>query len=109
MQWTVFSLKTKPNLALSRQIDGLRWFRFSQKIAHAHISGRQNKNKLKEKHAESSEQLVNRIPTSIYTSFESADFEKICQTVAQHSCVQIEGQLLLYNFIVYLQRNDILS
>ena len=76
MQWTVFSLKTKPNLALSRQIDGLRWFRFSQKIAHAHISGRQNKNKLKEKHAESSEQLVNRIPTSIYTSFESADFEK---------------------------------
>ena len=47
-----------------------------RKIAHAHISGRQNKNKLKEKHAESSEQLVNRFPTSIYTSFVSVDFEK---------------------------------
>ena len=41
-----------------------------------HISGRQNKNKLKEKHAESSEQLVNRVPTSIYTSFVSVDFKK---------------------------------
>ena len=30
-------------------IDGLRLFWFSQKIAHAHISGRQNKHKLKEK------------------------------------------------------------
>ena len=48
----------------------------SQKIAHAHISGRQNKNKLKEKLVESSEQLVNRVPTSIYTSFVSVDFEK---------------------------------
>ena len=36
----------------------------------------QNKNKLKEKHAESSKQLVNRVPTSIYTSFVSMDFEK---------------------------------
>ena len=36
-----------------------------RKIAHAHISGRQNKNKVKEKHVESSEQLVNRFPTSI--------------------------------------------
>ena len=41
-----------------------------------HISGRQNKNKLKEKHAEISEQLVNRVPTSIDTSFISVDFEK---------------------------------
>ena len=71
----------------------------SQKIAHAHISGRQNKNKLKEKHAESSEQLVNRVPTSLYTSFVSVDFEKIWQTVAQHSDVEI----------VYLQWNDIPS
>ena len=30
--------------------------------------------KLKEKHVESSEQLVNRVPTSLYTSFVSADF-----------------------------------
>ena len=37
-------------------IDGLHLFWFSRKIAHAHISGRQNKNKLKEKHAEISEQ-----------------------------------------------------
>ena len=36
------------------------------KILHTHISGRQNKNKLKEKHAESSEQLVSRVPTSIH-------------------------------------------
>ena len=42
----------------------------------AHMFSRQNKNKLKEKHAESSEQLVNRDPTSIYTSFVSVDFEK---------------------------------
>ena len=34
------------------------------KILHAHISGRQNKNKLKEKHAESREHPVNRVPTS---------------------------------------------
>ena len=34
---------------------------------------------------------------------------KICQTVAQHSDVQIEGQLLLYNLIVYLQWNNILG
>ena len=53
-------------------IDGLRFFWFSQKIAHAHISGRQNKNKQKEKHAQSSDQLVNRVPTSIV----SVDFEK---------------------------------
>ena len=57
-------------------IDGLRLFWFSQKIACAHISDRQNKNKLKEKHAESSEQPVNRVPTSIYTSFVSMDFQK---------------------------------
>ena len=40
------------------------------------LSGRQNENKLKVKHAESSEQIVNRIPTSIYTNFVSVDFEK---------------------------------
>ena len=57
-------------------IDGLRLFWFSQKITCAHISDRQNKNKLKEKHAESSDQLVNRVPTSIYTSFVSMDFQK---------------------------------
>ena len=43
---------------------------------HPHISGRQKKNKMKEKHAESSEQLVNRVPASLYTSFVSVDFEK---------------------------------
>ena len=44
----------------------------SRKIAHAHISGRQNKNKLKEKHAGSSEHPVKRVPTSVV----SVDFEK---------------------------------
>ena len=57
-------------------IDGLHLFWFSWKITHAYISGRQYKNKLKEKHAESSEQLVSRVPTSLYTSFVSVDFEK---------------------------------
>ena len=92
-------------------IDGLRLFRFPKKPVHAHISCRQNKNKLKEKYVESSEQLVNRVPTSLYTSFVSCIFEKNCQTVAQYAYldVQIEGQLLLYNFMVYPQRNDILS
>ena len=31
---------------------------------------------LKEKHVESSEELVNRVATSLYTSFVSVDFEK---------------------------------
>ena len=68
-------------------------------------------NKLKEKHVESSQKLVNRIPTSLFIhQFRICGFcKKISQTVAQHSDVQIEGQLLLYNFIVYLQRNDALS
>ena len=35
---------------------GLRLFSFSPKIAHAHISGRQSKKKLKEDHVESKEQ-----------------------------------------------------
>ena len=48
---------------------------FPKNCACAHI-GTQNKNKLKEKHAASSEQLVNRVPTSIYTSFVSVDFKK---------------------------------
>ena len=61
---------------------------FPKNCACAHIC-QANKNKLKEKHAESSEQLVNRVPTSLYTSFVSVDFEKIWQTVAQHSDVQI--------------------
>ena len=61
---------------------------FPKNCACAHI-WQANKNKLKEKHAESSEQLVNRVPTSLYTSFVSVDFEKIWQTVAQHSDVQI--------------------
>ena len=52
-------------------------FDFPEKLRmHAHIFGRQNNNKLKEKQAESSEQLVNRDPTSIYTSFVSVNFEK---------------------------------
>ena len=44
---------------------GLHLFWFSRKIAHVHISGRQNKNKLKEKHVQSSEQLVNKVHTSL--------------------------------------------
>ena len=34
---------------------------------------------------------------------------KNCEAVVQHWDVQIEGQLLLYNFIANHQRNDILS
>ena len=37
-------------------IDLLHLFWFSRKIVHEHISGSQNKNKLKEEHFESSEQ-----------------------------------------------------
>ena len=57
-------------------IDGLRLCWLSPKIAHVHISGRKNKNKLKEKHVESIEQLGNRVPTSLYTSFVFVDFGK---------------------------------
>ena len=92
-----------PFIVLASYVDGLHLFWIFQKIAHAHISGSQNNNNLKEEHAESSEHPVNRVPTS----FVSVDFEK--NPVAQHLDVQIEGQLLLYNFIVYLQWNDILS
>ena len=76
-------------------------FDFPEKLRmHAHIFGRQNKNKLKEKHAESSEQLVNRDPTSIYTSFVSVVEKNMPDGCAEFE--QIEGQLLLYNFMVYL-------
>ena len=68
MNWSLLA----EHLCMSA-IDGLRLFWFSGKFAHAHISSRQNKNKLKEKHAESREQLVT---TSIYTSFVSVNFEK---------------------------------
>ena len=34
---------------------------------------------------------------------------KLCETVAQHLGVQIKGQLLLYNFIIYHQQNNILN
>ena len=53
-------------------IDGLHLFWIPRKIVHAHISGRQNKNELKEKHTESSEHPLNRVPTS----FVSVDFKK---------------------------------
>ena len=76
-------------------------FDFPEKLRmHAHIFGRQNKNKLKEKQAESSEQLVNRDPTSIYTSFVSVVEKNMPDGCAEFE--QIEGQLLLYNFMVYL-------
>ena len=74
---------------------------FPKNYTCTYIWEAQNKNKLKEKHAKSSEQLVNRVPTSIYTSFISVDFEKN-MPVVQHSDEQIEGQVLLYIFIVYL-------
>ena len=51
-------------------------FDFPEKLCMDHISGRHNKNKPKEKHAESSEHPANRVPTSLYTSFISVDFEK---------------------------------
>ena len=68
-----------------------------------HTSGRQNKNKLKEKHVESSEQLVNRVPNTLYTSFVSLDFGK-SMPVTQHSNVQSKLKvnyfftILLYTF-----------
>ena len=46
------------------------------------------KNKLKEKHVESIEQLVNRVSTSLDTSFVSVNFGKNIQTVTQHSDLQ---------------------
>ena len=53
---------------------------------------------------------MNRIPTSLYTPVLYLwILGKICRTVVQHLDVQIEGQLLLYNFIAYLQQDDILS
>ena len=42
---------------------------------HTYLAGK-TKKKLKGKQAESNEQLVNRLPTRIYTSFVSVDFEK---------------------------------
>ena len=54
-------------------IDGLHLFYFFPKITHVHISGTQNKHKLKEKHVEINQQLVNRVPISLYTSFVSVD------------------------------------
>ena len=42
--------------AINRQLAFVLKDLFSCKIAHAHISGRQNKNKLKEEHVESSDQ-----------------------------------------------------
>ena len=47
---------------------------FPKYCACVHI--KQNKNKLKEKQAESNEQLLNRVRTSLYTGFVSVDFEK---------------------------------
>ena len=78
-------------------IDSLRLFWFSRKIVHAHISGRQNKNKLKEKHAESSELLVNRDLTSIYTSFVFGFWEKYARQL--HS-IQMYKLKVSYFFII---------
>ena len=65
------------NSRMVDSIDSLPFF-FPEKFAHVHISGRQNKNKLKEKHVESSKQLVNTHQSShsLYTSFVSVDFGK---------------------------------
>ena len=85
--------------------DDLRLFWCPRKIAHAHIFGRQKKKRKK-----NTWKLVNRVPTSLYTPVLYLwILGKICLTVAQHLDVQIEGQLLFYNLIVYLQRDDILS
>ena len=113
IQWTtnLIFLKTWPFTIFccvlfsfcSKHIDSLRLFWFPRKIAHEHISGRQNKNKLKEEHVESSEQLVNRVPNSLYTSFVSVDFGK-SMPVRQHSDVQSKlkvnyfFKILLYTF-----------
>ena len=76
---------------------------------HAHIFGRQNKNKLKENHTESSEQLVNRDPTSIYTSFVSANFEKnMPDSCAAFGCTNRRSTTSL-QFYGIPSANDILS
>ena len=75
----------------------------------AHLFGRQNKNKLKEKHAESSEQLVNRDPTSIYISFVSEDFEKnMPDSCAAFGCTNRRSTTSL-QFYGIPSANDILS
>ena len=82
MQFTLKQTTKKPT-------DDLRLFSFSRKIVHAHISGRQNKDKLKEKHVQSSEQLVNRVPTSLHTSFISVDFgKKLPDSSAAFGCTK---------------------
>ena len=53
-------------------LNELYLFWFSRKIAHTHISSRQNKNKLKEEH----HFIHHFITTSLYTSFVSVNFGK---------------------------------
>ena len=72
-----------------------------------YLAGKKKKKKKKKKNTW---KLVNRVPTSLYTPVLYLwILGKICLTVAQYSDVQIEGQLLFHYFIVYLQRDDILS
>ena len=59
---------------------------FPKNCACAHIWQEKQK-QTERKHAESSEQLVNRVPTSMYTSFVSVDFEKnILDSCAAFRC-----------------------
>ena len=66
--------------------DGLHLFWFSRKTVHAHISGRQNKNKLKK----NTWKLANKlywVPTSLYTSFLSVNFgENVPDSCAAFGC-----------------------
>ena len=84
-------------------------FDFPEKLCMDHISGRQNKNKPKEKHAESSEHLANRVPTSLYTSFISVDFEKsMPDSCTAFGCTNHRSTTSL-QFYHIPSRNDILS
>ena len=83
-------------------------FDFPEKL-HVHISGRQNKNKLKEKQVEISEQLVRKVLTSLHASFVSVDFGRnMPDSCAAFMCKNRRSTSSL-QFYHILQKNDILS
>ena len=84
-------------------------FYFPKKLRMRTYQAGKTKKKLKGKHTESSEELVNRVPTSTYTNFVSVDFEKnMPDSCAAFGCTNRRSTTSL-QFYVYLQRNDILS
>ena len=85
-------------------LNELYLFWFSRKIAHTHISSRQNKNKLKEEH----HFIHHFITTSLYTSFVSVNFGKnMRDSCTAFGCTN--RMYILYNYILYHQWNNILN